>query len=155
MKRTLVLLVVIIGLFITGCAGETQETGTLSGRVTIGPISPVERAGEKAVVPPEVYAARKVMVYEALLGEDKAGTASSPEDFTARQAMVYDKNMNKLVKQVDLEPDGHYSVKLQTGIYTIDINHIGIDSSRDVPKKVVIRTGETVKLDIAIDTGIR
>ncbi|MBI4284030.1 MAG: hypothetical protein HY663_06135 [Chloroflexi bacterium] len=129
MRKTLVWLVVIIGLFFTACSSETTETGTLAGRVTIGPISPVQRAGEEEVVPPEAYAARKIM--------------------------VYDKNGSKLVKQVDLGRDGYYSVKLKPGIYTVDINHGGIDRSRDVPKKIEIRSGETVELDIAIDTGIR
>ena len=49
----------------------------------------------------------------------------------------------------------NYSIELETGIYIIDINRIGIDSSSDVPLEIEIRPGETVKLDIDIDTGIR
>ena len=130
MTRNFVLLaVVIIGLLLGGCAGGTAETGTLEGTVTIGPIWPVERPGDNPPIPPEVYDARKVM--------------------------VYDKNGRKLVEQVDLGQDGYYSVALESGVYTVDINHLGIDHSRDVPEKIEIRPGETVKLDIDIDTGIR
>ena len=69
--------------------------------------------------------------------------------------MVCDKNERNLVKQVDIDCDGRYRVELKPGVYTIDINRIGIDHSSDVPKKVEIRAGETVALDIDIDTGIR
>jgi hypothetical protein len=130
MKKGLLLLVVIItGLLLAGCSVKTAETGTLEGTVTIGPIWPVARSGDERPIPPEVYEARKVM--------------------------VYDKNGSKLVKQVDLEYGGHYSVELEPGTYIVDINRIGIDSSSDVPVEIEIRSGETVKLDIDIDTGIR
>ncbi|MEE9583710.1 MAG: hypothetical protein V3W01_03515 [Dehalococcoidales bacterium] len=41
------------------------------------------------------------------------------------------------------------------GTYTVDINYSGIDSSPDVPKKIEIKPGETVRVEIDIDTGIR
>jgi hypothetical protein len=44
---------------------------------------------------------------------------------------------------------------LKPGIYTVDINRIGMDSSSDVPKQVEIKPDVTVSLDIDIDTGIR
>jgi heat shock protein HslJ len=105
------------------------DSGVLQGLVTIGPITPVEKPGEEPTVPPEVYEARKVM--------------------------VYNENGSKLVDVVDLGGEGSYGVELRPGIYTIDINHLGVDRSSDVPKKVEIRRGETVELNIDIDTGIR
>ena len=105
------------------------DSGILQGLVTIGPITPVERPGEKPPVPPEVYEARKIM--------------------------VYDKSGKNLIKQVDIGGEGRYEAKLKPGTYTIDINHIGIDSSDDVPKQVEIQSGITIRLDIDIDTGIR
>ncbi|MFC1932244.1 hypothetical protein ACFLXU_01255 [Chloroflexota bacterium] len=129
MIKNFVLLVAVVGLLLAGCSSGTMETGILEGGVTIGPLSPVERPGEKPPVPPEVYEARKVM--------------------------VYDRSGSKLIEKVDLGHDGYYSVKLKPGVYTIDINHIGIDRSGDVPKTIEIKSGETVKLDIDIDTGIR
>ena len=130
MKRNLFLLVVIIsGLLLASCSTGTLETGTLEGTVTIGPIWPVEPPEGNPPIPPEVYEARKVM--------------------------IYDKNGDKLVKQVDLDYGGHYRVELKVGVYTVDINRIGIDSSGDVPKKIEIMAGLTFRLDIDIDTGIR
>ena len=109
--------------------GGTQQTGTLRGQVTIGPIWPVERPGDNFPISPEVYEARKVM--------------------------VYDRHGSKLIKKVDLEHDGSYTVELNPGTYMIDINRLGIDSSSDVPREVEIRSGEVVEVDIDIDTGIR
>jgi len=37
----------------------------------------------------------------------------------------------------------------------VDINHLGIDRSSQVPATVVVHAGERVQLDISIDTGIR
>ena len=69
--------------------------------------------------------------------------------------MVYDKNHKKLVKQVDIDCNGHYQVELKPDFYVIDINHIGIDHSSEVPTKVEIKSDEIIQLDIDIDTGIR
>jgi hypothetical protein len=69
--------------------------------------------------------------------------------------MVYDKSGNKLIDEVDIDCDGRYVVKLTPGMYTVDINRIGIDHSSEVPKQVEIRSGITTRLDIDIDTGIR
>ena len=106
-----------------------KGTGVLEGKVTIGPLRPVEKPGETPTVPPEVYAARKIM--------------------------VYDRNHQTLVKQVDINDQGYYRIELAPGIYTIDINHVGIDRSPDVPKQIEIKAGQTIRLDIDIDTGIR
>jgi len=116
-------------LLVAGCVSETKVPGTLEGYVTIGPIWPVERPGEQKPIPPEVYEARKVM--------------------------VYDKSGKRLVEEVSLTSEGYYSIKLKPGTYRVDINRIGIDSSSDVPKQIVIETGQTVVLNIDIDTGIR
>ena len=120
--------VVMMAVLLAPACGD-RETGALQGRVTIGPISPVQREGVKEEIPPEVYAARKVV--------------------------VYDRGGRRLVEEVDLEDDGRYRVDLKPGVYTVDINRTGVDSSDEVPREVEIRAGETVLLDIDIDTGIR
>lgn len=108
-------------------AGRPQ-TGSLEGVVTIGPIWPVEVPGGRPV-PPEVYRARKVLVYDA--------------------------SRTRLIATVDLGTDGHYRVELAPGWYVVDINHIGMDRSPDVPASVQIKPGVTSVLNINIDTGIR
>lgn len=130
MKRSLVLLaLIIIGLLLAACSTGTTELGLLQGYVTIGPIWPVEREGEVPEIPCEVYEVRKIM--------------------------VYDKNGRDLLKQVDIDCDGRYRVELEPGVYTVDINRIGVDFSGDLPERVEIMAGVTSSLDIDIDTGIR
>jgi len=134
MDRVLLGIVIILwGIVLTaGClqVGDSGgNEGILQGKVSIGPICPVERPGVTCEPPPEAYAARKVVVY----GED--GTT--------------------LVKVVAIDATGQYRTSLPPGTYVVDINRAGIDRSGDVPKTVMIRAGETVTLDIDIDTGIR
>lgn len=130
MKRNLIVLALIItGLLLAGCSAGPTEPGLLQGYVTIGPIWPVEREGEVPEIPCEVYEARKIM--------------------------VYDKNGRDLLKQVDIDCDGRYRVELEPGVYMVDINRIGVDSSSDLPEQVEIMAGLTFRLDIDIDTGIR
>lgn len=128
MKKLLIIGLLTLSLFLLSC-GSTAEPGILQGKVTIGPLQPVERPGEVVEVPCEVYEARKIM--------------------------VYNKSGNKLVEEVDIDCDGRYVVKLSPGTYTVDINRIGIDHSSDVPRQVEIKSGITTRLDIDIDTGIR
>ena len=134
MKRTILILTVIfLGLFITSCSG-TPEKGLLQGNVLIGPITPVEQPGQEITLRCDVYAIRKIM--------------------------IYDKSGEKLIQQVDIDCDEEeqitrYRVELEPGTYIVDVNHIGIDYSDDVPKQVEIKPGVTFKLDIEIDTGIR
>jgi heat shock protein HslJ len=106
-----------------------ENSGILQGIVTIGPITPVERPGERSPIPPEVYEARK--------------------------RMIYDRSGRTLIQQIDIHSEGRYVAHLKPGTYTVDINRIGMDSSDDVPQQVEVQLGITTRLDIDIDTGIR
>ena len=134
MKRIILFItLVILGLFLVGCSG-TVEKGLQQGNVFIGPITPVEQPGQDTTLRCDVYALRKIM--------------------------IYDKNGGNLIQQVDIDCDEEeqitrYRVELEPGTYMVDINHIGIDYSDDVPQQVEIKSGLTFKLDIEIDTGIR
>ncbi|HLC06400.1 MAG TPA: hypothetical protein VJK02_25490 [Anaerolineales bacterium] len=44
---------------------------------------------------------------------------------------------------------------LPAGSYLVDVNHAGIDSAAGLPAKVEILAGQTSRLDVDIDTGIR
>ena len=136
MARYFVLTTVVLGLLLTACSGGDSvvvtHKGILQGNVTVGPIWPVEQSGGNPPIPPEVYQYRKVMVYDA--------------------------NGKTLIEQVDIVPHGDYGsygVELEAGRYTVDINRIGIDRSGDVPITIEIVPGQTVEIDIDIDTGIR
>ena len=102
----------------------TPGTGVLEGKISIGPRAP-EEIGQP--YPPEIYMTRKVMVYDA----DDA----------------------KLIRPVDLDENGYYSVELPAGTYTIDINYVENDSSDSVPRKLKIEPGIHVMFDISFNIG--
>ena len=128
-KTLLIITMTAITLGIFSCSDVSQEPGVLEGKVTIGPLVPVERPGVKYEIPCEAYEARKIM--------------------------VFDKNHKRLIKQVDIDCKGTYRVELKPGLYVVDINRIGIDHSSEVPAKVEMKPRQIVQLDIDIDTGIR
>lgn len=129
MNRPAVVLALCCLLLLPACTRGTAE-GVLSGQVSIGPLSPVTRPGDTPQpVPPDVYAARQIIIYDA--------------------------RGKKLVQEISLQTDGSYRAALKAGIYTVDINYGGIDHSPDVPRQVEIIAGQTFRLDIDIDTGIR
>jgi hypothetical protein len=124
------LLLVALMLMVTSCAPVVEETGVLEGHVTIGPLVPVVREGEPEPSPgPEVYASRQIVIY-----------ASDGRTEVAR---------------VQIDGQGNYRVTLAVGTYVVDINHAGIDTAKDLPKTVEIVAGQTTRLDVEIDTGIR
>jgi hypothetical protein len=108
---------------------DARVAGNLEGKVSIGPICPVEREGQPCPPPPEAFAARKVLVFDA--------------------------HRSRLLETVSIDSQGLYRVSLKPGEYVVDINRIGIDFSKTVPRSIRIVSGETTTLDISIDTGIR
>jgi hypothetical protein len=104
------------------------RTGNLAGRVTIGPLCPVEPC---SVSPDQVVAA-----------------------YAARPIVIATKE-GMFVGSVTADPESGYSIALRPGTYVVDIRHQGIGGSADLPRTVIIHPGETVRLDISIDTGIR
>jgi hypothetical protein len=109
-------------------AGKGNTTGTLTGKVSIGPLCPVE----PCTIPHDrlvaAYAARPI-------------TISTPGGI--------------VVTTVTADPESGYTVALKPGTYVVAIPKQGIGGSPDLPATVIIRSGETVRLDISIDTGIR
>jgi hypothetical protein len=106
----------------------------LSGHVSIGPLSPVERLGVPTATPAaELYAAWRVVIYNP--------------------------DMSKEITRAEIGAQGNYAIELPPGKYQVDIIHLGIVGSIErgvnLPAPVEIRSGETTTLDIQIDTGIR
>lgn len=127
---SLISLYLVSLLFITGCAQGSQAYGVLEGHVTIGPLVPVVREGEPEPTPnPEVYAAREVVVFKA----------NGKTEFT----------------RIEIDSSGNYRAELPVGIYVVDINHLGIDMAKGLPKEITITEQAVTLLNIDIDTGIR
>ena len=130
---TLVILLVL--LFFFSCSAKhstmTDPTvlGTLDGRVTIGPICPVERIDQPCDPPPEMYAKHKLLVLAA--------------------------DTKKKVSEITMDGKGYFHEVLPPGDYLIDFVPHDIGISPPQPKEVNIVAGQKAWLDIDIDTGIR
>ncbi|HUS70177.1 MAG TPA: hypothetical protein VM075_05290 [Anaerolineae bacterium] len=124
------LLLVALMLLVSSCVPVPEQTGVLEGHVTIGPLVPVVREGEPEPTPgPKVYASRQIVIY-AQDGQTE-------------------------VARVQIDGQGNYRVELAVGTYVVDINHVGIDSAKELPRTVEIAAGQVTLLDVEIDTGIR
>ncbi len=123
-----ILSLLIAGMFLLGCI--PGEPGTLSGTVSVGPLTPVERAGVPTPTP-------------------------APEVFTSRGLDIYKANGQTLFKQIRFSGSGTFSVELPPSTYVITLTPSGIDSAAGLPVTVTIEAGKITTLTIQIDTGIR
>jgi hypothetical protein len=103
-------------------------TGTLTGNVSIGPLCPVE----PCIITPDRIAAA----------------------YTSRPLIISTPGGTP-VASLSADPATGYTIALRPGIYVVDVVHEGIGGSPELPKTVTVRPGETMWLNISIDTGIR
>ncbi len=103
--------------------------GTIKGKVTVGPICPVERLNSPCPVPPTAYTSREVILY-AINGTTE-------------------------IKKMHFTANGTYGFEVPTGTYIINTPQQGIGGSKDLPKTLTIKSGETIEFNFSIDTGIR
>jgi hypothetical protein len=122
------IMILTVAMINSGCIQADSRTGTLAGNVSIGPLCPVE--------PCTVSHDRLVAAYEA-------------------RPITISTTGGTVVLTVIADPDTGYRVVLKPGTYIVDIPHQRVGGSQELPKTVTIQSGETVRLDITIDTGIR
>ena len=111
-------------------ATRPPEVGIITGKVSIGPLTPVERVGQ----PTPTIAA---------------------EVFTSRKLNILQEDGKTLVTSVPFKADGTYRVELPPGTYVLALPRQGLERGRDLPKTVQLAGGQTILLDIEIDTGMR
>ena len=102
------------------------ETGILKGKVTIGPLCPVEPC---SVTVPNPYISRKI---------------------------ILQKQTGEFFPQIILQEDGSFEAEIGVGIYILSLSDcIFLGCNRSLPKTVTIEAGKTAEVEIDIDTGIR
>ncbi|TDD99660.1 hypothetical protein [Flavobacterium cellulosilyticum] len=131
MKLIIKLSLLLITVLILSC-DSTQNTdkGFLEGKITIGPLCPVE------TIPPK--------------------PECQPTSETYKNWPVFVWTADKKNKVVLIEPDlnGNYKVDLPIGTYVVDLDmqhYFG----KNLPAIVVISSNKTTVLEVSIDTGIR
>src|ERR1035437_8179698 len=107
-------------------------TGGLKGKISIGPLCPVE------TVPPQ------------------PGCEPTAQTFITGATAVW--NLNKTTKLVTLNPslDGNYLISLPAGKYIIDMeNPQTYRAGSNLPAEITVIKDDTTIFNINIDTGIR
>ena len=105
-------------------------TGTLYGKLSIGPICPVE------TYPPQ---------------------PNCLPNYANDPIVIYQSNKTTFVQNVVADTNGNFSVQLPTGTYWVRVpsRESNFGSQRGVPTYIEITRGNSVNLNIDIDTGIR
>jgi hypothetical protein len=107
--------------------GMPSSSGTLTGRVTRGPMSPVSGPGMPAPQDAPVAGTELNIV-------DSKGVVVA----TARSA-----------------GDGHYRVAVPPGQYRVERGASFSGVTKNLPSLVAISPGQETRLDVLVDTGIR
>lgn len=132
--KYLLLSAILISVFFS-CDEQNLKVGSgiLKGKISIGPLCPVEKD------PPD------------------PGCLPTKETYKAWAAAVW--TVNKKTKLATLDPtlDGIYQIELPAGDYIIDFdasqtNRVG---GSNLPKNISIANRDTTIFNIDIDTGIR
>jgi hypothetical protein len=119
-------------LLVLACAPSvpTAEPGVLEGHLRIVSQGEVDLAGGQAAeIPAEVYAEYPLVVRRANGGEEI-------------EAVVGDR-------------EGNYRVSLPAGEYVLDVKDRARRHVRTKPKRFKVVSGEIVRVDMEIDTGVR
>ncbi len=102
-----------------------KSEGILMGSVTIGPLCPVEPCPGPIG---DLYASRELLV----------------------------RKQDRPPIRVPLEPDGSFAALLPAGLYEVDVTDCDfLGCSFALPLTITIEDGQTITLEIEIDTGIR
>ena len=127
----LFLLIFLIGiLLINGCVPQTPAKGFLEGKITIGPLCPVER------FPPDPRC------------------QPTEETYKAWPIAIWTPDKKTKVAQLTPHLDGTYTITLSPGDYLMDLEKQPMFGKK-LPTTFTITAGKTTILPIDIDTGIR
>ncbi len=145
MKPHYILIIIVFGTLLSfacenGINNTSAETGILEGKITIGPLCPVEPCN--------------------LTQEQIAAI------FEARKVIIYEKSSLSKIAEIQLNADGDYSVALNSGQYIVDVsdangNALPLDLSQRprfgnaIPQEAEMLEDQTTISDFDIDTGIR
>jgi hypothetical protein len=127
----------IIFVLATSSCGDISEdvtgAGVLKGKISIGPLCPVER------IPPD------------------PACLPTAETYKAWATAIFSTKEKTKIATLDPNLDGTFEIKLTVGDYTVDYNVVqgnGIGKS-NLPAAISIKDKDTTIFNINIDTGIR
>jgi hypothetical protein len=144
---SVLLAALVIGVTVVGCANDLSITAQSSavkeaagskaqplrgmsvifGRVTMGPMSPVE--GIEGSRGPAPFSGARIVI-SGLDGKE--------------------------IRSAVTDTEGRYNINLPPGTYRVEMAPVGHGRfTKDLPATVTITEGQEARLDILVDTGIR
>ncbi len=114
---------------LSGVSSKFALSGTLTGKVSVGPICPVEQAGVPCITPLSAY--------------------------TSRGIIIYTNTNHSVVKEVSFKSDGTFETSLPLGTYILELKPSGVDRAEGFPKTITITSNQKTEVNISIDTGVR
>lgn len=131
MKHQRMVLITIVALLLTSACGTAEmNTGYLQGTVTIGPLTPVQKAGETPAAPPV-------------------------DLLTSNGIEILREGRDTVYRTVHFNADASYSVELPAGEYTVRLISKDLLHASKLPTSVTITRDQVTILNIDIDTSIR
>ena len=133
-KNILLTALIIAIILLSGCIqqpAKTSEKGFLEGKISIGPICPVER------FPPD------------------PNCQPTEETYKAWPIAIWTTDKKAKIAQIKPNLDGTYKLELPVGTYIVDYEKEQHFGGNNLPVAVAIDSGKTTTLNIDIDTGIR
>jgi len=119
-------------IFISGCDKKNiLESGYLEGKISIGPICPVETDPPKPECLP------------------------TAETYKAYPVSIWTTNGRIKIAQIFPALDGTYSLELVPGNYLVILEKDTGASNSNLPVNITVRATDITTFDINIDTGIR
>lgn len=137
MKKILIRIIGLISItgliFISGCEKKSYKgTGFLEGKISIGPICPVE------TIPPD------------------PNCLPTAETYKAYPVSVWTADGKRKIAQINPKLDGSYDLELTAGNYLVILEkNQGGPGGSNLPVEISINSGDNTVLNINIDTGIR
>ena len=126
---------VVLTIFQAGCTKQEEmptEKGYLKGKISIGPLCPVEHN------PPD------------------PGCLPTAETYKAWPIDIFNAGGEVKIARIQPELNGNYISELFAGEYLVDLeNPQSGPGSSNLPVTVYISANDTTILDVNIDTGIR
>lgn len=108
-------------------ASSSFQAGKLHGHILAGPVCPVERLDNPCPPPPVV----------------------------GRAVYVKDQQSGNILYSLTTDANGYFFADLPQGNYLVEVAKQGISSNKSGPHQITIASGQTVNLEILVDTGIR
>lgn len=87
--------------------------------------------------------------------DDASAATATEQNYPDYPLVILSKAGQKEVARVTPDQEGNYRVSLPPGDYILDVQARGHSHVRAKPQPFTVVSGQTIRVDMAVDTGIR